>query len=194
MRRARSFFLSLGILSMLAFGSVPAADAGGSVDPGSLQPPPPPGAQCSADGQWIICATTFDTTYANEPAFELPCGQVYGTATDLRDGRRWYANGLLVRRHVVQDAAGTLSLSAVGDAPVLTFVSHTEWGEVYTIPGDVDSAVGHQAGTDLLIKSPKGGVVAHISGRTNADEEFTGLFVAPDDPSLAATMCEALGA
>ncbi len=194
MRRTRSFFLSLGLLSTLVLGAAQAVYAGGSVDPGSLQPPPPPGAQCSADGSWVICATTFDATYANEPAFVLPCGQVYTSATDLRDGRRWYANGLLVRRHVVQDAAGTFSLSPVGNAPALTFVSHTEWGEVYTIPGDLASAVGHQAGTDLLVKSPGGGVVAHISGRTNADEEFSGLFVAPDDPANATSLCRALGA
>lgn len=145
-------------------------------------------------GPWVICSTTFDASVVNEPAFDLPCGTVYATSTDLRQGTRWYADGKLVRRHVVQHASGTWSLSPSGAGPVVTVVSHATWGEIYPVPGDESSAVGHQRGTDLLARSPDGGIVAHISGRTKGEESFTGLFLAPDDPALAAAICEALGA
>ncbi|MBA2382049.1 MAG: hypothetical protein H0V73_08060 [Chloroflexi bacterium] len=174
-------------------GQAPAALAGAAVDADSLVPPPPPGATCSADGRYVICSTTFFEAPVDEPAFELPCGQVYVTATDNRAGRRWYVDGKLVRRHVVQEVAGTFSLSTDGSTPAISFVSHTQWGEVYRIPGDLDTADGQQSGTDLLGKSANGGVLFHISGRTNGDEEFTGKFQAPEDPAIADVMCEALG-
>jgi hypothetical protein len=46
----------------------------------------------------------------NEPIldFELPCGTLYETATDVRSGIRWYtANGKLAKRFVTQDMEGT---------------------------------------------------------------------------------------
>jgi hypothetical protein len=66
---------------------VPAA-AGQLIDPSTLQPPPPPGAECRVDGEWIICHTELVLTPVNEPIldFEPPCGTLYETATDVRVG------------------------------------------------------------------------------------------------------------
>src|SRR5262249_48514085 len=58
-----------------------AASAGRPIpDPPVLQPPPPPGAVCRADGPHVICDTFLDTTLENEPVFDLPCGTVYETS------------------------------------------------------------------------------------------------------------------
>ena len=64
--------------------AVPAA-AGLIVDPSTLQPPPA-NAECPLDGAWIICHTSLVLTPVNEPIldFQLPCGTLYETATDLR--------------------------------------------------------------------------------------------------------------
>ncbi|MGH3116449.1 MAG: hypothetical protein ACRDQ2_04945, partial [Gaiellales bacterium] len=62
------------------------AAAGPIVDPSTLQPEPPPGAVCRADGPWTICQTTFLVDVVNEPIldFDLPCGTIYETIYDLR--------------------------------------------------------------------------------------------------------------
>lgn len=192
MPRARRLLLSLAVLGSVFLGSTATVSAGTPVDPNTLTPTPLPGAICSANGPQVICSTTFDGSALNEPAFELSCGTVYVTASDLRVGRRWYEDGLLVRRHVVRHAYGTWSLSPNGGGPVVSFVGHQTWGEVYLTPGDESSADGHIRGTDLLAKSPDGGVVAHVSGRSKG-ETFTGLFMIPEDPALDADICEVLG-
>jgi hypothetical protein len=194
MHRTRHLLLSLAVLGSVLVASTATVSAGSSVDPNTLTPVPPPGAICSANGPQVICSTTFDESALNEPAFTLSCGTVYLTSSDLRVGRRWYdEDGLLVRRHVVRHAVGTWSLSPDGDGPVVSFVGHQTWGEVYLVPGDESSADGHIRGTDLLAKSPDGGVVAHVSGR-EADDGFHGLFLLPEDPALDAAICDALGA
>jgi hypothetical protein len=95
--------------------------AGPLIDPSTLQPPPPPGAECRADGAWTICHTGLLFTPVNEPIldFELPCGTLYETATDVRRGIRWYNSddGKLVRRFVSQDMEGAWSLSPTGAGP-----------------------------------------------------------------------------
>jgi hypothetical protein len=191
--RTRRLILAIGLLSSLVLGSTAGVSAGAAVDPSTLTPPPLGVPTCTASGPWVICSTIFDGSAVNEPAFELPCGVVYVTTTDTRYGRRWYDERMLVRRHVVQDSAGTWSLSPTGDGPVVRIASHATWGEVYTVPGDEGSAVAHSRGTDLLAWAPDGGLVAHVSGRSH-DDTFTGHFGIPEDPALADTICEALGA
>ncbi|MEO5941049.1 MAG: hypothetical protein ABIZ72_08655 [Candidatus Limnocylindrales bacterium] len=193
MHRTRRLIFAIGLLSTLLFGSTGGVSAGTTVDPSTLTPPPLGIPTCTASGPWVICSTIFDGSAQNEPAFDLPCGTVYVTTTDTRYGRRWYFDSKLVRRHVVQDSAGTWSLSPTGEGPVVRIASHATWGEVYTVPGDESSAVGHSRGTDLLAWGPEGGLLAHVSGRSQ-DDTFTGRFQIPEDPALAAKICEALGA
>jgi hypothetical protein len=193
MQSTRRLLAVLTMAATLLIETAGVVSAGSPVDPELLTPPPPPGATCSDDGRLVICATTFNGSATNEMAFELSCGQVYVTSTDVRVGRRWYEEGLLVRRHVVQNAFGTWSLSPTGDGPLVSFVAKATLGEVYPVPGDESSQVGHTRGTDLLARSADGGVLAHVSGRST-DEGFTGLFRIPEDPALDAAICAALGA
>ena len=71
--------------------TAPAAPAGPpSVEPSTLQPPPPPGASCRLDGRFVICQTELHEVLDAEPILELPCGTLYETARDDREGIRWY--------------------------------------------------------------------------------------------------------
>ena len=97
------------------------AAAGKSVDPAALTPAPAlvgAQAECRADGQWILCHTVVTFELANEPVFDLPCGTIYETSTDVRLGTRWYdaADSVIVKRHVRQDLEGSWSLSPDGTA------------------------------------------------------------------------------
>jgi hypothetical protein len=191
------------VIAALALSLAGASAAGASnvsVDPSTLVPPPAPGSTCTANGAQVYCTVTIEASYVNEPWFELPCGIVYATGTDVREAKRWYQDGLLVRRHIHEDSEYTWSLSATGDGKVLTVITHTNWGEVYTVPGDLSSAVGHQEGTDLLVRDPNGGVVWQISGQIHGEERFTGHFVVDNPPPIPITspgivdLCEVFAA
>lgn len=152
------------------------ASASSPVDPDTLQPPPPPGAECRAIGSGVRCDTFFLVDVVNEPGFELPCGTFYETIYDLRTGIRWYdTDGNLVKRLVHQDAEGTWSLSPTGAGPTVSVSAHGGWGEVYPVPGDETSAVGKAYGNGWTIKDEHGGVIAHIAGLERNDE-FHGVF------------------
>lgn len=182
---ARALILSL--VAVAAFA--PATMARSLVDPASLVPPPQADAVCYEQGLLVQCDIYILLEWTNEPSFELPCGVVYETRYDERFAIRWFEDGLLVRRLVHQRAEGTWSLSPDGGGPLVTFASDATWGETYTVPGDLDSAVGHQRGSDYLIKDAGGQVIAQISGRTHGpDEQHVGRFVFDD-----AVVCDALG-
>ena len=84
-----------GVLALagLIWMAVPAA-AGPLVDPSTLQPPPPPGAECRLDGQWIICQTalveqavnerTTSTSPAATPTRPLPMCAAASAGTTLK--------------------------------------------------------------------------------------------------------------
>ena len=182
-------------LASLGLTAVPAS-AGPIVDPSTLQPPPPPGAECQAAGQWIICQTVFVIDSVNEPIldFALPCGTIYETIHDDRFGIRWYnADGELVKRFVSQDAQGTWSLSPTGVEPTVTITAHANWGEVYTVPGDESSFVGSLQGDAFTVRAPGYGVIAHIAGLELSDGSHRGDMRFIEDPDVAAELCAALG-
>lgn len=170
------------------------AHAGTPVDPGALEPPPPPGATCSADGQWVICHTGVTFEPVNEPVFDLPCGTVYETGSDSRRGIRWYQEGKLVKRFVTQQAAMMWSLSADGSSPTVAVTSHDSWWEFYATPGDPSTHYGSTEGDGTTVQAPGYGVIVHIAGRLqNEDvEDFRGVWLTPDDPSVAEKLCDAL--
>src|SRR5688572_22305987 len=77
-------------LALLTAGAVvaaaPSAFAGTpTVDPSTLQPEPPE-ATCRLDGRFVICQTAFHEPTDAEPILELPCGTLYETARDDREG------------------------------------------------------------------------------------------------------------
>ncbi len=173
-----------------------------TIDPNTLTPPPSEGvvAECKETGNFIICQTYFDEpSLVNEPAFELSCGTVYETTNVHREGIRWYsAEGLLLKRFVREDAQGTLSLSATGEGPTVRFFAHDNWTDIYTTPGDEESASTTSHGVGLRIIAPGSGGLIY-AGITLPDgthhgvplrrDLFTGEDIAPE---ADAVLCEAL--
>ena len=190
----RPWFVAPLVLLLLSLTGVAPASAAGQrpVDQATLTPQPPAGAICWSTGTAVRCDSIFDASRTNEPELELPCGVVYATVTDIRFAKRWYDDGLLVRRQVHATAEGFWTLSPTGAAPRVSVVTHTGWGEDYLVPGDLSSAVGSQQGTDFLVRSDRGGVLLQVSGQTHGEERFTGRFLVPDEPAVAQALCDAL--
>jgi len=161
-------------------------------DPSVLQPPPPPGSTCQADGTQVICQTTFDVFLQNEPVFDLPCGTVYETSTDLRKGLRWYQDGELVTRFVTQDVEGTWSLSPTGTGPTVTVSAHDNWRNTNVDPyADPESWPVSAHGNGIVVRAAGVGVIAHIAGLDRGDEHH-GVLRFIDDPVVAAELCAVL--
>ena len=181
-----------GVMIVLA---APAA-AGPIVDPSTLQPEPPPGAVCRADGPWTICQTTFLVDVVNEPIpdFDLPCGTLYETIYDLREGIRWYLDGKLVKRFVSQNAEGTWSLSPTGAGPAAKISLHANWRDEYAVPGDESSGLTTFHGSGFTVSAPGVGVIVHIAGLDLPDGTHRGVFRITEDPEVAARLCDALTA
>ncbi|MDQ3209283.1 MAG: hypothetical protein M3Q37_11860 [Gemmatimonadota bacterium] len=178
--------------------TTPAFAAGSkAVDPTALTPAPllvGAQAECRADGRWILCHTTLALEPVNEPVFDLPCGTVYETSTDVRLGTRWYAaaDSVIVKRHVRQDVEGTWSLSPEGAGPTVAISAHANWYDSqYADPNDIDSGVGAAHG-EFTAQAPGYGVIAHIAGLDRPDDTHRGVFRFIDDPAVASALCEAL--
>ena len=159
----------VGVFALTAViaASAPAA-AGPIVDPDTLTPVPPPGAVCRANGALTLCHTVFLEEFANEPAFDLPCGTVYETVYDPRTGLRWYRDGLLVKRQVFAHAEGTWNLSPSGDGPAVRFIANRTWTDVYPVPGDEGSQVEVYRGLDLHVFGARGTSRSRGSSLTTA--------------------------
>ena len=172
------------------------------IDPNTLTPPPGEGvvAECKETGNFIICQTFFDEEpLVNAPAFDLSCGTVYETTNVHREGIRWYSSeGLLLKRFVREDAQGTLSLSDTGEGPTVRFFAHDNWTDIYTTPGDEESASTTSHGVGLRIIAPGSGgpIYAGITlpdgthhGTPLSRDLFSGEDIAPE---ADAALCEAL--
>ncbi len=94
MKRATLFLAAMLVALLLACGAALAVPK--SVDPDTLTPPPPPGAQCKETGNYVICHTSGDESWADQPDFMLSCGRAYTTGYAHREGIRWYSDGLLL--------------------------------------------------------------------------------------------------
>jgi hypothetical protein len=174
------------------------AVAGEAVDPSTLNPVPPPwlNPQCSHDGDWIICHTTFGGDVFSESIdFGLPCGIVYSTGVDVRNGIRWYdgETRTIVKRFVRQDAEFTFSLSP-GGGPTVHVAIHATWrNPTIPDPSDVDSSPQIYHGSETW-SAPGYGVIVHVAGLSEPDGTHLGLVRTIDDPAVAAELCSALGA
>jgi hypothetical protein len=163
-----------------------------TVDPSTLQPVPPPGASCRLDGRFVICRTELHQAIAGEPAFDLPCGTVYETSSNDREGIRWYSNGLLVRRRVSATVDGFWTLSPTGDAPRAAISGHWNWWAIPAVPGgdqDTETLTAH--GNEFVVKAPGGSVIAHVAGLDLPDGSHRGV-LRFDDPATTAALCAAL--
>jgi hypothetical protein len=171
------------------------ADAS-SVDPSTLQPPPPPGARCDPTGRYVLCHTVSDFSMQAEPITDLglPCGTIYITATDVRHGLRFYEDGLLVRRHVTVPGgvSGFISLSATGDGSRVELVGHLNWWSTFSVPGDETTASMTAHGLDIRLSAPDGGIIAIIAGRTDPEGAHSGVARFVEDSAIAEAICAAL--
>lgn len=177
--------------SILVAGT--SATLAAEVDPSTLTPPPPPGARCFTTGpDRVTCDTALNFTLENEPDFELPCGLLYISGTDFRDGLRFYEDGLLVRRHVTFAVNGMWSLSPTGEGPTLRLIARGSSWEVWAVPGG-DASIETATGVDVKAIGPGLGADFQISGRFDPEGNHTGIFTAFSDASLEA-LCDALAA
>lgn len=183
--------LGLGLAAVIA----PAAASAGPVipDPSVLQPPPPPGAVCRDNGTYTICHTTLDFTYASNPIFDIPCGTLYETGTDFRDGIRWYVDDQLVQRRAVAKLRETWSLSPTNSGPTVTVVGNWNWWIRLMVPGDESTGELTSHGTDLLIQGPRLGGLFHDAGITYPDGTHHGVVPQFDSPEAVDALCSALG-
>ena len=192
MKTLRSLLLAILTLSFLTLAG-PSATYAAEVDPSTLTPPPPPGARCHTTGpDRVVCDTVLNETFENAPDFEQPCGTIYLTGTDLRDGFRFYEDGLMVRRHVTAHVRATGSLSPTGEGPTVDLIAHHNWWSVWPIPGgDDEDALVTAVGLDVKIRGAGLGAAFQIAGRFDQQGDHTGIFTAFSDASLNA-LCEAL--
>ena len=181
---------TIGLLIALAFPGV--AAAGSPIDPTTLVPEPPPGAECHAAGNQVICDTQVDESILTPLAIDvLPCGTLYETNSDVRQGTRWYnADGRLVERHVTQQLRGTWSLSPDMSGPIVEITAHANWRDHLAIPGDFESNSGSIQGSLFTVSAPGHGAIVHTAGR-ESPAGFTGRFDDFDDAAIA-EICTAL--
>jgi hypothetical protein len=178
MRALRPFLVV--VVGLLLAASAPVAEARTLVDPTTLTPPLKPSRICYQLGPNVQCDTSGVTITANEPVDELPCGQMYETGKHVSNSTRWYEDGLLVRRAVQEQEAGTWSLSPIGDDPSVVWTKDSSFIDQFAIPGDIDSFV--RFGHGLFLHVPSLGIDLHESGFSVDDGDVShGLFTTDDD-------------
>jgi hypothetical protein len=140
----------------------------------------------------VICDTQVDESILEPVAvFDLPCGTIYETNSDVRQGTRWYdGDGLLVERHVTQQLRGTWSLSPDMAAPVVLISGHANWRDRLAVPGDFESNAGTLNGSSFTVAAAGHGTIVHTAGREGPNG-FTGRFDDFDD-AVIAEICDAL--
>jgi hypothetical protein len=192
LRTLRSAGLAAITAASLLAGASTALAA--EVDPSALTPPPPAGARCHTTGpDRVICDTVLNASFENAPDFEAPCGVLYVSGTDFRDGFRFYEGGLMVRRHVTAALNATWSLSPTGEGPSVRVIARGSWWSVWPVPGgDDDDAVVTTTGLDIKVIGPGLGADFQIAGRFDPDGNHSGILTAFSDESIAA-LCDALG-
>jgi hypothetical protein len=180
--------------ALLTAGAPALGSAGQAVDPADVTPPPPPGATCKQAGRQVICQTSVEFHYQNQPAFELPCGLLYESIDDVRRGTRWYQDGLLTKRLVFQQARGSWSLAPNGAGPRLLIESHANWRNVdfdATAPEEEWPTTFH--GLALQVKDEAGGIVFKFAGlETPERHSGIGSWEEFESPDVQARMCAAL--
>ena len=150
--RSRRFLLVAAIAALTSLGGATITTAHTLVDPTTLTPPLRSFRICYEDGPWVKCDTSGAGGYENQeifdgPAFGLPCGTIYESATVTSHATRWYVDLLLVERDAEQHVTGMWSLSPTGSGPTVAFAADNSWHETFLIPGDLssDSEVFHGA-------------------------------------------------
>jgi hypothetical protein len=183
---------ALALGTALVAGTAASAAAGPVVESATLQPPPPPGTVCRSDGPWTICSRETVDSWTLVPIFQLPCGQLYESAVDAREARRWYLDGKLVKRRVVQNAEATWSLSPTGSGPAVEVGIHANWIVELAVPGEESTGSLTAHGNFATVHLPGAGGALHIAGIDLPDGTHRGVFRFVDDPDAVQALCAAL--
>jgi hypothetical protein len=178
MRKRRLAVLAVGVALMMLGGTTGAA-ARTLVDPTTLTPPLRADRICYQLGPYVQCDTSGVSVTENSPVDQLPCGQLYETGKHVSNSTRWYQDGLLFRRSVQEQEAGTWSLSPTGDGPFVAWTKDSSWTDDFIVPGDITSFVRTAHG--LFLHVPALGIELHESGTSVNDGELEhGLFTTDD--------------
>jgi len=183
-----------GLAAASLFLGTAGGAAAGSVDPSTLTPAPPSDARCHTAGNQVICDTVLNSYPENEPAFDAPCGTLYMTGTDLRNGFRYYnSDGLMTRRHVTSQVNGTLSLSPSGAGRTVRITGHLNWWGYWPEPGSDGDGIQTNHGVDIRISGPGLASGFMLAGNFLPDGTAHGHLTAFSDDAFA-QLCAALGA
>ena len=167
-----SLFVVLAVAVLFALMPQAVVFAGQSVDPITLNPPPPPefNPTCEAVGNGTICHLAFTDPPTIAVGTGIICGngnnsfEVLDTSTRSVDGRRYYdRNGNLVQRHFREVIVGTLTNSLTN-----TSDSYDQGDTVVHnlgIPGDSNTGTESITGS-LRIHLSSGGIVLVDVGRS----------------------------
>ena len=138
-----------------------------SVDPNTLNPPPPPefNPTCQRLGGGIVCNLAFsDPPLFDEPSAIICDGiEILFSQTRSVVGKRIYdADGNLLKRHFREDLAGTYANPSTGE--VIGWETHATNIHVLSIPGDLASGISSGAGSGRWFELG-GGTVLVDAGR-----------------------------
>jgi hypothetical protein len=200
-------FVVLVLVTLLAFAPQATAFAGESVNPATLNPPPPPqfNPTCKAIGAGTIC----DLAFTDPPIAEgtgIFCGsgansfEVFFTGTRSVEGKRYYdRDGNLTQRHFRETIVGTFTNPLTGAT-----VSSTQRDTVIhnlAVPGDVNTGTETITGSQQL-HLLNGGIVLVDAGRTVLAADGTLLsesglhpfsaYYESGDSSAVQAICDAL--
>lgn len=164
-------FVSLTVVALLAFAPQAIVFAGQSVDPATLNPPPPPrfNPTCMAVGAGTICSLEFTDPPIAEGTGIL-CGsgangfEVFFNATRSVEGKRYYdRDGNLTQRHFREFFIGTFSNPLTG--ATVSFTQRDTIIHNLAVPGDVNTGTETITGSQQL-HLLDGGIVLVDAGRT----------------------------
>jgi hypothetical protein len=179
-KRFTRLFLVFAVL-LTAFLAARPAQAGNSVDPSTLNPPPPDffNPVCSATGYGTLCTLSF-TQIEGPEGNGLICGSGANSfevvSQDVRtvDRLRFYdQNNNLTERHYREVYVGTLTNPLTG--ATLNFTQADTVLHKLAVPGDPDTGIMSISGSSRISK-PGGGVVLTDAGTA---------FLSPDGTILS---------
>ena len=178
---------AIGLIATLALLllAIPAdARSRTSVDPGTLNPVPPPGAECwyTRDPRTVTCDTFLDFYSDHEAIFDVSCGSIYETAHDHRDGVRTYVDRQLAKRTVQATIEGVWSLTPDADTgPIGHLAGRFGILSVWGTPGDLSTERATYIGLRLRLTVTGRGTPLLWAGITTPDGVTHGIQRGVDD-------------
>ena len=175
---------SVAVAGAVTLSLVAPVAAGESVDPSTLNPPPPDffNATCERVGHGVVCELAFsDPPFADEPS-GIVCDGTELLVSQTRSvvGKRFYdANGNLLKRHFREDYAGTVTNPSTGQT--VGWVAQGTVIHVLANPGELASGKTSFTGTGFRVFTLDGATVMVDAGRVVVDEA-TGEIIASHGP------------